>query len=331
MIRKGLRRVNGNDNILCHPQWLSCREFFKNICEFNDETVDGMEESFLRRFKKAVVCSLTRNDGEYKGEIDVKMQLRCLVPDLAKITVECMRTTYPLSALRGANDNGVVVLSGVMPLHQNGHFHQIYMGNMDVSSVTSGTRFEGDEDGEKSFRGTPVFLCPGSFTLYPATLPISTGFSVATGVSFFVEITATLSPDSASADDESMLGTPHSLECYLTSAGPAVSLLTPADLAEASQAISTVNSLAEEETYAHVEELDLPSVVYWSRHGKKTAIGKALRDQISDHMTTVAKCFFVGYFEDPYVDKSIGFTYGNYKEAENGTTAVPPAANVTIP
>ena len=303
MITAGMQRINGNDNLLCFPEFQTCEELFTT--RFGNCVPENEVDNLAAEFTKAVregceVALLRKIDGSFShASCSIKVRLQCNVPDLTKTTMECKRTAYPLPGLQNANQQGVAVLSGILPLHDAGFVQQAYNGEMKTSAVKFGTRFLKDNSGFRAFRGLPVFIAPDSFVLYPASLPVACGIPVDPGISYFLELDIQIARQVGTPPlPLTSLGERAGIDCYLTSGGPAMSFFTDdASVQKVKQILDVANKHMGETCFEITKNEVLPSVVYWSKHGEKTKLGMALRDQIDPSLEILAQAIWFGNFE----------------------------------
>lgn len=307
MITAGMRRINANDNLFSFPTFETCEELF---ARFGDNVSPREMQDAIDSLKTAIqkgceVALQRKHDGSVTDRnCSIRMRLQCNVPDLTKTTMECKRTAYPLSAIREASQKGVVVLSGIIPLHDSGFLQQAYKGVMKTSQINPGTRFTNvngkvDKIGLASFRGLPVFLSPDSFVLYPASLPVACGMPVTPGISYFIELDVQLSIGDISISlPMDTLGGRCGLDCYLTSGGPAMSFFPDdASVVALKETMDKANSCMEETSFHITKGVVLPSVVYWSQHGQESQLGKILFDQIDSTMELLGRGIWFGNSE----------------------------------
>ncbi len=304
MIGNGMQRVNGNDNLLTYPDFETCAEFFKRFDATSGE-VNEIVKDLTKAIQEGCEIALFRRT---KGVLNnqnclIRMRLQCNVPDLSKTTMECKKTAYPLKQIFDAAAEGVTVLSGILPLHNTGLLHQAYSGTMKTSAVTAGTRFHKDTRGSISFRGLPVFIAPDSFVLYPGALPIASGMPLTPGISYFIEIDIQLGwKNDLPVLPSTTLTDRSGLDCYLTSAGRAMSLLNEEGIGTVKQKLQEASKHPGETSFAITKDVTLPSVVYWSKHGTPSQLGEVLFDQIDPVMETLGRSIWFGNFEYPTRD-----------------------------
>ena len=302
MITAGMLRINGNDNLFSFPDFETCQDLFTRFgnCVPADE-VGNLVADVVTAIRSGCEIALNRKmDGSLNStNCSIRMRLQCNVPDLTKTTMECKRTAYPLQNLHNAAKEGVTVLSGILPLHDSGLLQQAYNGEMKTSTVKAGTRFHRDVPGYKAFRGLPVFISPDSFVLYPASLPVAFGMAIDPGISYYLELDVQISRQTeAPSFPLTTLGERGGLDCYLTSGGPAMSFFTDeAIVQQVKQTLDVANRHPEETSFSITKDLVLPSVVYWSKHGKETDLRKALRDQVEPTLETLGRHIWFGNFE----------------------------------
>ncbi len=307
MIGKGMRRINGNDNLLAYPDFESCADLFKRFSCVNPNQINDVVKDVIKAIRDGCEIAEYRKKTGFLNDENcfIRMRLQCNVPDLTKTTMECKKTAYPLTQLVEAAKKDVTVFSGILPLHNTGLIHQAYSGHMKTSKEKSGKRFEDDDAAFRSFRGLPVFIAPDTFVLYPGALPIASGMPLTPGISYFIEIDVQLSWKERSPNllPSSHLTERSGLDCYLTSAGPAMSFFNDEETTNVKQILEQANKHPGETSFEITKDITLPSVVYWSKHGKPSELGRVLFDQIDPVMETLGRAIWFGNFEHPVKDK----------------------------
>ena len=302
IISKGMTRINGNDNLFTYKDFVSCTEFFQLFSGASAEQIPPIVNDLIKAVQNGCEIALYR---KVKGVLNqenccIRMRLQCNVPDLTKTTMECKKTAYPLSQISQAAKEGIVVLSGILPLHNTGLLHQAYSGTMRTDIDSAGTRFKDNKKAFSSFRGLPVFIAPNTFVLYPGSLPIATGMTVTPGISYYIELDVQMRTNSAvSALPSTALKDRSGLDCYLTSAGPAMTFLTSDEGRRIRETLEIADKCLEETSFGITKDLTLPSVVYWSKHGKPSDLGQMLLDQIDPTLEELGRSTWFGHFEYP--------------------------------
>ncbi len=283
MIRLGMRRRNGNDNLF-HDSHShnSGRDLLRNIVGRDSAEVtrsgDALDAAVLHACRYAMRF---KNDNDMSQQFpshSISYRVNVNVPDITKRTMECMHSNYPPHKMSRLNGAGACVMRVTFPLDEYGHMHRVFTGRMNTADV-AGPRIDiADKNLRNEWRGRIIYICPGSMVCFDASVPTSEGFTVTTGFEYYIEAEIIFSGNNLT-EVRTILGEPFSLESYLTSKGPALDLVEPEKKVSLTTTLQGCSTRESKTSFVITKDLDLPSVVYISPHGTKSALREALLDQ----------------------------------------------------